>query len=149
GTVFLLKVLGLGDVPAGWKLWLADSIAGAAFGAAFFYIAWALYYLARKRQGLGMGDIALIAMLGMFLGLKLTVLVVFLSPILATLFALAFLLNTRSSGRAEAENVASGAPPLRSWLLEQVPFGVFLGASALVALFLGEWIWSAYLGMFR
>ena len=149
GMVFLLKVLGLGDVPRGWKLGLIDSIAGAAFGAAFFYIPWALYYLARKRQGLGMGDIALIAMLGMFLGLKLTVLVVFLSPILATLFALAFLFNTRSAGRAEVENGASGAPPLRSWLLEEVPFGVFLGASGLVALFLGEWIWSAYLGMFR
>ena len=89
------------------------------------------------------------AMIGAFLGLKLTVLVVFLSPILATLFALAFLFNTRSAGRAEAENGASGAPPLRSWLLEEVPFGVFLGASGLVALFLGEWIWSAYLGMFR
>lgn len=149
GTVFLLKVLGLGDVPAGWKLWLADSIAGAVWGAAFFYIAWALYYLVRKRQGLGMGDIALIAMLGMFLGLKLTVLVVFLSPILATLFALALLFNSRTAASAEAENVATGAPPSRSWLLEEVPFGVFLGASGLVGLFLGERIWSAYLGMFR
>ena len=148
GTVFLLKVLGLGDVPAGWKLWLADSIAGAVWGAAFFYIAWALYYLVRKRQGLGMGDIALIAMLGMFLGLKLTVLVVFLSPILATLFALALLFNSRTAASAERENVATGAPPSRSWLLEEVPFGVFLGASGLVGLFLGEQIWSAYLGMF-
>jgi leader peptidase (prepilin peptidase)/N-methyltransferase len=150
GTVFLLRVIGLGDVPAGWKLWLIDSIGGAAFGAAFFYIAWALYYLVRKRQGLGMGDIALIAMLGVFLGLKLTVLVVFLSPILATLFALALLLlYSRSTASAEAENVATGALPSRSWLFEEVPFGVFLGASGLVALFLGERIWSAYLGMFR
>ena len=148
GTVFLLKVLGLGDVPRGWKLGLIDSIAGAAFGAAFFYIAWALYYLARKRQGLGMGDIALIGMLGMFLGLKLTVLVVFLSPILATLFALALLLNRRPTASVEAEKIATGAPPSGSWLFEEVPFGVFLGASGLVALFLGERIWSAYLGMF-
>jgi len=149
GTVFLLKVLGLGDVPGGWKLWLIDSIVGAAFGAAFFYIAWALYYLVRKRQGLGLGDIALIAMLGMFLGLKLTVLVVFLSPILATLFVLTLLFNSRSAVSAIAENVATGASPSRSWLLQEVPFGVFLGASGLVALFLGEQIWSAYLGMFR
>ena len=149
GTVFLLKVLGLGDVPRGWRLWMIDSIAGAAFGAAFFYIVWALYYLVRKRQGLGMGDIALIAMLGMFLGLKLTVLVVFLSPILATLFAFAWLFNTRSATSAEAENLATGTAPSGSWLFEEVPFGVFLGASGLVALFLGERIWSAYLGMFR
>ena len=150
GTVFLLGVLGLGAIPAGQKLWLIDSIGGAAFGAAFFYIAWALYYLVRKRQGLGMGDIALIAMLGVFLGLKLTVLVVFLSPILATLFALALLLlYSGSTASPEAENVATGALPSRSWLLQEVPFGVFLGASGLVALFLGERIWSAYLGMFR
>jgi leader peptidase (prepilin peptidase)/N-methyltransferase len=148
GTAFLLRVLGLGEVSAGRKLWLIDSIVGAAFGAAFFYVAWGLYYLVRKRQGLGMGDVALTGMLGVFLGLKLTALVVFLSPILATLFGLLFLLSSRSAA-GKAENVAIVAPRIRSWLLQEIPFGVFLGASGLVALFLGDRIWKAYLGMFR
>ena len=42
----------------------------------------------RKRQGMGTGDFALIAMSGAFLGLKLTLLVVFLAPVLATIYAL-------------------------------------------------------------
>jgi leader peptidase (prepilin peptidase)/N-methyltransferase len=149
GTIFLLRVLGIGIVPTGWKLWLLDSVIGATFGAAFFYIAWALYYLVRKRQGLGMGDIALIAMVGASLGLKLTVLVVFLSPILATVFALV-LLPGRSSGATASSAIEPTTPqPSEGWLLQEVPFGVFLGVSGLVALFLGEWIWNAYLGVFR
>ena len=150
GTSFLLRVLGAGEVSAGWKLWLLDSVIGAAFGAAFFYIAWALYYLVRKRQGLGMGDIALIAMIGAFLGLKLTVLVVFLSPIMATLFTLALLPRHGASGaEARAAAAASESQPAKGRLIQEVPFGVFLGSTGLLALFFGEWIWSAYLGMFR
>ena len=95
GTSFLLTVLGLRTVPVGPELSVLDSVIGAVFGAGFFYLAWALYYLVRKRHGMGFGDIALIAMVGAFLGLKLTVLVVFLAPITATLFALAML----SAGR--------------------------------------------------
>ena len=149
GTAFLMRVLGLDRVPAGWMLWLIDSIVGAAFGGAFFYIAWALYYLVRRRQGLGMGDIAFSAMLGVFLGLKLTVLVVFLSPILATLFAFVLLLGSRSSRSTETHTVAMTTFRSESWLMKEIPFGVFLGASSLFALFCGEWIWNAYLGMFR
>ena len=150
GTVLLLRVLGVGEVLPGWKLWVLDSVIGAAFGAAFFYIAWALYYLVRKRQGLGMGDIALVAMVGTFLGLKLTVLVVFLSPILATVFALAWLPGRgRPAVETRALDEAGDSQPPGGWLLLEIPFGVFLGASGLVALFFGDWIWRAYLGMFR
>ncbi len=53
-------------------------------GAAFFYSIWALYYLVRKRHGLGFGDIALIAMCGAFLGLKLTLFVLFAAPMLGS-----------------------------------------------------------------
>jgi len=147
GTAFLLRVFGVGEAPAGWKLWLLDSVIGAGFGAAFFYIAWALYYLVRKRQGLGMGDVALIAMVGAFLGLKLTVLVVFLSPILATVFALAWL-SGRSGLTTRPAGEATDSQPSRGWLMQEVPFGVFLGASGLIALFAGERIWNAYLAMF-
>ena len=47
---------------------------------------WAIYYLVRKRHGLGFGDIALIAMCGAFLGLKLTLFVLFTAPILGSVF---------------------------------------------------------------
>jgi leader peptidase (prepilin peptidase)/N-methyltransferase len=146
GTIFLLRILGIGTIPVSAKLWLLDSVIGAGFGAAFFYIAWALYYLVRRRQGLGMGDIALIAMLGTFLGLKLTVLVVFLSPIVATLFAVALVLRGRGA-RVDADSPTGSRAS--QWLSREIPFGVFLGASGLLAMFFGEQMWNAYLELFR
>jgi len=83
---------------------------------------------------------------GAFLGLKLTVLVVFLSPILATVFALACL-SGRSGVTTGAAGEATDSQQSRGWLMQEVPFGVFLGASGLIALFVGERIWQAYLAM--
>ena len=91
GTAFLLNVLGLRGIPPGRESSLVDAFVAAIIGAGFFYLAWALYYVVRKRHGLGFGDIALMAMIGAFVGLKLAVLVVFLAPIMATAFALAML----------------------------------------------------------
>jgi leader peptidase (prepilin peptidase)/N-methyltransferase len=149
GTVFLLRVLGVGNIPDGWKVSLLDAVIGAAFGAAFFYLAWALYYLVRQRQGLGMGDVTFIAMIGVFLGLKLTVLVVFLSPILATVFALALLAGRNKRPTASSATEAAILQPSEGWLWQEIPFGVFLGMSGMLALFFGEPIWNAYLKMFR
>jgi leader peptidase (prepilin peptidase) / N-methyltransferase len=148
GTSFLLSVMGARSVSSNSELYLLDSVVGAGFGAAFFYLAWALYYLVRRRHGVGFGDIALIAMVGAFLGLKLTVLVVFLSPIMATVFAVTMLLLNRNKihGSQLAQLNANGA---ESFFFREVPFGVFLGASSLIALFVGREIWGWYLGLFR
>ena len=67
---------------------VVDSILGALLGAGFFFLASGLYFLMRKRQGMGAGDFALAAMSGAFLGVKLVILVIFLAPITATIYAL-------------------------------------------------------------
>jgi leader peptidase (prepilin peptidase)/N-methyltransferase len=90
-----------------------------------------------------MGDIALTAMLGAFLGLKLIVLVIFLSPILATFFAAGLIF------REQADTGSTSATSRESWLRRELPFGTFLGISGLVALFFGEKIWAFYLGLFH
>ena len=149
GTAFVLRACGLRELAPGPHLWLLDAVVAAAFGAAFFYVAWGLYYLVRKREGIGLGDIALIAMVGAFLGLKLTLLVVFLSPILATLFAVSLLFGKSAPRQVNDAYDSSGPAVSNSLLSRAVPFGVFLGSSALVALFFGERIWTWYLGMFR
>ena len=150
GTAFLFNVLGLRGVPVGPGLSLLDSAIGAVFGAAFFYLTRALYYVVRGRSGMGFGDIALIAMIGAFLGLKLTALVVFLAPIMATLFALAMLAVDRNTGKADRTDVLkSTTSRAKLFLSREVPFGVFLGATSLVALFFGKHIWSWYFGFFR
>jgi leader peptidase (prepilin peptidase) / N-methyltransferase len=143
GTAFLLRVFGQRDVLSGRELWLLDSVVAAAFGVGFFFLAWALYYLVRKREGMGFGDFAFIAMIGAFSGLKLTILVVFLSPILTTLFAASLLAKRPENGEA-----VEGPGNSSRFLARSVPFGVFLGASALVSLFFGRQIWEWYLGLF-
>jgi leader peptidase (prepilin peptidase) / N-methyltransferase len=121
---------------------LLDSIAAALFGAGFFFVAAGLYFLTRKRQGIGTGDFALIAMSGAFLGLKLTLLVVFLAPILATVYALVLI---ASHATAKKSTSASVRDMLQSW---EIPFGVFVSVSSLGAIFLGERVWRWYLGFF-
>ena len=148
GTAFVLRAFGLRDLSPGPELWLLDAVVAAAFGAGFFYLAWALYYLARKREGIGLGDIALIGMAGAFLGLKLTVLVLFLSPILATLFAFGWPFRYSAPRQDARVFEASDSVASSSFLSRAVPFGVFLGASSLVSMFFGERIWGWYLGMF-
>ena len=150
GTAFVLSALGVRRIPSGMELSALDSVAGAIVGAGFFYLTWALYYLVRRRSGMGFGDIALMAMAGAFLGLKLTLLVVFLAPILATLFAFAMLPMSRDSGtELRTSDGQSKSTAAKRFLSQEVPFGTFLGTSSLIALFLGRHIWAWYFGLFR
>ena len=144
GLVFLLNAFER-PVAAGPR-WLSflDALAAAVLGAAFFYLAWAAYYLIRRRHGVGFGDIAMMAMIGAFLGLRSTVLVIFLAPILATLYALSTLFTLRQQPQPAGEQHSSGGI-----LMREVPFGVFLGVSALISLFFAIRIWNWYLGFFR
>jgi leader peptidase (prepilin peptidase) / N-methyltransferase len=119
-----------------------DSVLGALGGTGFFFVASGLYFLIRKRQGMGSGDFALMAMSGAFLGLKLTVLVIFLAPLIATAYALVQMLRSTSGGRRSTTSLGQ---MLQSW---EIPFGVFISASSLVALFFGEAAWRWYMGFF-
>jgi leader peptidase (prepilin peptidase)/N-methyltransferase len=141
GTEFLFRIFGA-QLPSPTGLAVLDSVLGALIGAGFFYLAWALYYLVRKRHGLGFGDIALMAMSGAFLGLKLTLFVIFAAPLAGAVYAV-FLLVRRAPLDGEER------PSTREVLLtREFPFGVFLGTSALVAVFFGESAWRWYLTFF-
>ena len=148
GIRFLMRAFARRPPTPVPELSLLDASSAVLFGAGFFLVAWALYYLARKRHGLWFGDIAMIAMIAAFLGLKLTVLVVFLAPILGTLYGASLLFKRRREEIAGPQLGAKTTPPDNSILLREVPFGVFLGTSALIALFFGESIWRWYLGFF-
>jgi leader peptidase (prepilin peptidase)/N-methyltransferase len=143
-TVLLLRLFGR-PVPAEHLLSLLDATLGGLVGAGFFYLAWALYYLVRKAHGLGFGDIALMGMAGAFLGLKLIVLVVALAPI-TSVFYIAFLFVRNAFGPGDQQKEENEVE--KAFLGREIPFGVFLGACSLLAVFAGELIWTWYLGMF-
>jgi leader peptidase (prepilin peptidase) / N-methyltransferase len=143
GTDFLARMLGLHTALEVRQASLVDAILAMLVSAAFFYSMWALYYLVRKRHGLGFGDIALIAMCGGFLGLKLTLFVLFTAPILASLYAVAWM-GWSAAGR-NPSTAESRVSTTAMFAAAEIPFGVFLGGCALLAVFWGERAWRLYL----
>ncbi len=148
-----------------WRIWsLADSLLGAAVGASFLYGAAAIYLRARGVEGMGFGDVKLMALIGAFLGTKLTVLTIFASSLGGSLFGLSTVLavwikrTRRNQARATASRIASGISSndarRRAWRSArlalryyEMPFGVFLGGMALLSFLFGNrllhWYWSA------
>ena len=72
---------------------LLDSLLGAALGASFIYGAGAIYLRWRGMEGMGFGDVKLMAMVGAFLGMKLTVFTIFTASLAGSLFGLATVLH--------------------------------------------------------
>lgn len=144
GTALLLRVFGM-RIAGVHLISLIDACLGAIVGAGFFYLAWAIYYLVRKQHGLGFGDIALMGMAGAFLGLKLILLVIVLAPITGVFYVA--LLMVREAFRADATGTQN-SDETQPFLHRQIPFGIFLGASSIFAVFAGEAVWSWYLRLF-
>src|ERR1700730_841773 len=135
---------------------LVDAVLGAIVGASFIYGAGAIYLRARGVEGMGFGDVKLMAMVGAFLGAKLTIFTLFSASIAGSLFGVStvvavWIKRTRRRMRRHHESAAqarrrageSAAIALRR---HQMPFGVFLGSMAMVALFYGSsflrWYWG-------
>ncbi|HVI08951.1 MAG TPA: prepilin peptidase [Candidatus Binatia bacterium] len=124
-----------------------DSVLGAAIGASFIYGAGMAYLRWRGVEGMGFGDVKLMAMVGAFLGVKLTVLTIFAASLAGSLFGLATVLvvwikrTHRFAGRlanGEAARKRAWQSAQMVYRYYQMPFGVFLGSMALLALFAGD-----------
>ena len=132
-----------------------DSVLGAVVGASFIYGAGAIYLRARGIEGMGFGDVKLMAMIGAFLGVKLTVFTIFAASIVGSLFGISaiFMVWLKRTRRfVERRHLAAREARRRAWQSAQtmyrhyeMPFGVFLGSMALVAFFFGQqfldWYW--------
>ena len=71
---------------------LVDSLLGAAVGASFIYGVGVLYLRARGVEGMGLGDVKLMAMVGAFLGVRLTILTLFAGSVVGSVFGLSTVL---------------------------------------------------------
>ncbi len=135
---------------------LLDSVLGAVVGASFIYGAGAIYLRARGVEGMGFGDVKLMAMIGAFLGTRLTVFTLFAASVAGAAFGvwtLAVVWMKRVQRRRERFHESARAARSHAWASaaialrhHQMPFGVFLGGMALVALFFGNqfmhWYWG-------
>jgi leader peptidase (prepilin peptidase)/N-methyltransferase len=132
---------------------LVDSLSGAALGASFIYGAGAVYLRWRGTEGMGFGDVKLMAMVGAFLGIKLTVFTIFTASMAGSMFGLAMvgIVWAKRTRRFMRRLADSQAARRRGWQSAQMvyrhyqmPFGVFLGSMALLALFAGNYFFQWY-----
>jgi leader peptidase (prepilin peptidase)/N-methyltransferase len=100
--------------PNAHALSLAESVMGAAIPSGFLWLTGALYQKLRHKEGLGFGDVKMVAAIGAFMGLHNTLLTLIAGSLLGSVFGLIYILATRKDHKSY---------PL--------PFGTFLGIGAL------------------
>ncbi len=97
----------------------ADAVLGAAAGSGLLWVVAEGYFRLRGREGMGLGDVKMMAMAGAFLGVKRTLLTILAGSLLGSAIGL-ILIAASGKGRDY-----------------ELPFGTFLGASALLVVFFG------------
>jgi leader peptidase (prepilin peptidase)/N-methyltransferase len=109
-------------------------LSSAVIGAVAGYIAlWAVYWLFKLttgKEGMGYGDFKLLAAIGAWLGWKLLPVVILLSSLVGAGVGIALIVFTRHGRNTP------------------IPFGPYLAAAGLIALFWGEAINRTYLQLF-
>ena len=123
-------------LPAfGFKLgpqWLsvAESALGAAVPAGCLWLGGFLFEKIRHKEGLGLGDVKMMAMFGAFLGLRATLLTLILGSVAGSIIGLIYI-------RATKQDASS----------YELPFGTFLGFAGIVVALVGEKVIRWYVGM--
>lgn len=108
---------------------LRGALIGAVFGAGILLLIYVLYYVLRKKEGLGMGDVTMMLMVGAFLGWKQTLLTLILASFGGSLIGIALILFTKKGAQ------------------HALPFGTFLAPAAFVSLLYGTQIINAYIAL--
>jgi leader peptidase (prepilin peptidase)/N-methyltransferase len=99
---------------------LTDALLGAAAASGLLWLVAEGYFRARGREGMGLGDVKMMAMAGAFLGLQRGMLTILVGSVLGSLIGGAIIAATRKGSDFE------------------LPFGTFLGAAALLVVFFGS-----------
>jgi leader peptidase (prepilin peptidase) / N-methyltransferase len=109
----------------GWQSSLMGIVVG---GGVLFSVAEA-YYRIRQEEGLGMGDVKMLAMVGAFLGWKLTLVTLLMASFCGSIIGLMLIVTRRGS------------------LKYALPFGTFLALGAAAAATVGPAVLDWYLGL--
>jgi leader peptidase (prepilin peptidase) / N-methyltransferase len=145
GTVFWLSESFFHRVPSSHVVGFLDGLLGAAFGSLLLWGAAALYKAVRGREGMGLGDVKMMAMVGAFLGLRGTFLTILLGTFLGSVVGGAIIVVLYASGwqlalAQRASRRSLGTVNDLRWTIAsqyQLPLGTFLGIAALLVVYLG------------
>jgi leader peptidase (prepilin peptidase)/N-methyltransferase len=129
--------LSIGGTVLGWvgawvclDIGVLDSLVGALVGAGVILLIAFAYKAARKVEGMGGGDVKLMAMIGAFLGWQMVLAVLFLAAAAGSLYGVWLVRRAGGDGKTA------------------VAFGSFLAPAACVMLFAGGRLLALYLGTF-
>ncbi|HEX8493172.1 MAG TPA: prepilin peptidase [Pyrinomonadaceae bacterium] len=119
---------------AGWPMWAA-SLGSAALGAlagggSLWLMGW-LWERLRGVEAMGLGDVKMMFMVGAYLGWRLTIVTIFLAVLSGSLAGILLMLRRRERN-----------------LQMLLPFGIFLGTGAIIALLVGTRIVAWYAAQF-
>ncbi len=137
----------------GFAAGIVDGILGAAFGS---FLLWGLavaYKMVRGREGMGMGDVKMMAMVGAFLGLRGTFLTLLAGSLLGSVIGVSVILSLYLGGwkrglAKRASRRGLGSVSALRWAIAnqyQLPLGTFLGIGALAVVYGGPLIAARWL----
>jgi leader peptidase (prepilin peptidase)/N-methyltransferase len=110
---------------------LTQALIGAVIGAGFLLFIYGAYYLLRKKEGLGMGDVTMMLFIGAYLGWRLTFFTLILASFVGAVVGVLLIAIRKKD------------------LQYSLPFGTFLAPAAFFSLLWGERIIQAYLALFK
>jgi leader peptidase (prepilin peptidase)/N-methyltransferase len=110
---------------------LKDSLIGVLLGGGTLYAVASVYHLITKREGMGGGDVKLLAMIGAFIGWKGVLFTILCSSFIGTVVGVTLMLVSSADSKYA------------------VPFGPFLSLGAVIYVLWGEALITWYLGFLR
>lgn len=122
-------LLGLADGPD-WYVSLVGAAAGGLLGGGGLFVLGIVYELVRKDEGMGLGDVAMMCFVGAYLGWELTLLTVLTASLVGSVVGLGMVVLRGKDFKL------------------RLPFGVFLGAGAVLSLLYGARILVWYTSLY-
>ena len=121
----------LGTMPL-WVVSIVGAFIGALVGGGSLWLMGWTWEKLRGIEAMGLGDVKMMFMVGAYLGWRLTILTIFLSVLTGSLIGIVLMLRQKERN-----------------MQMLLPFGVFLGMGAILALLFGSRIVEWYAGQFR
>lgn len=110
--------------------WVASAI-GILVGGGMLWLVAEVYYRIRHEEGLGMGDVKMLAMIGAFVGWKLTLVTLMMASLAGSVVGVALIASQRGG------------------LKHALPFGTFLAMGAALAATVGPGLLGWYVGFLQ
>jgi leader peptidase (prepilin peptidase) / N-methyltransferase len=155
---FVLSYRALHHVPPLFVVGILNAVLGALFGSVLLWGAAKMYKAVRGREGMGMGDVKMMAMVGAFLGFRATFLTILLGTLVGSVVGITLVVALYVAGwkrRLAERGSRRGLGPVKKlrWTIAsqyQLPLGTFLGVAALLIVYAGPVVaerWAIFRGI--